>query len=70
MKFTEIQKDVVQHYNINLDDPDSFQISDIDTTGWNIGPNNIEKYKLTALVKVLRLYLAGGLTSYFYKHIR
>ena len=39
-------------YNINLDDPDSFQISDIDTTGWNIGPNNIEKYRPMCLTQV------------------
>ena len=39
-------------YNIDLDDPDSFQISDIDTTGWNIGPKNIEKYRPMCLTQV------------------
>ena len=40
-------------YNIDPDDPDSFQISDIDTSGWYKGPKGLgEKSRIMSLIGV------------------
>ena len=39
-------------YNIDINDPESFQISDIDTTGWYIGPEPDASYMPMSLTSV------------------